>query len=355
MDKSRHLDFHLAFLTEVCYYSPLSMTSAIWLFILIVLSGFFSGAEVALLTVSRVKVRSFVHDKRAGASALQKLKRNTRRMIITILIGNNVVNIAAAAIATVLATKYFGSLGVGIVTGALTAVILIFGEITPKSLASRHAAYFALRIASVILWLEYALYPLVVMFEWLTGAVDKLVKVTHHDQMTERDIKSMVQFGVEENIVAPHEQFIINRALAFSDQTARGVMIPLQSVFMLQSETSVEDGFHGIIESGFSRVPLYGQSRSEIVGLVLIKDVAKELVSDWGHDRLIEIAVPPILVPEKIRIDYLFRIFQKQHMHMAIVHSAEGKAVGIVTLEDLIEELVGEIHDESDTVQVVET
>lgn len=324
------------------------MILGILLILLLALSGFFSGAEVALLSVSKVKVRTFVREKRRGSSALQRLKQYPRRMIITILIGNNVVNISAAAITTVLATEHFGSVGVGVATGLLTAAVLIFGEITPKTLAARYATIISLRIAPTILGMGYALFPLVRAFEWFTGRIERLFKSASHDGTTEADIKTLVQFGVEENVVAPHEQFIINRALAFSDSTARAVMIPEASTFMLPADASIEDSFSDIISSGFSRIPIYEGDRTNVIGLVYIKNIAKEIVADWGHERMIEIAVPPIIIPEMTRIDYLFRIFQKQHMHMAIVHDRQQRTIGIVTLEDLIEELVGEIHDESD-------
>lgn len=318
------------------------------LVILLFLSAYTAASEAALLAVGRVKVRSFVNEKRWGAIALQRLKARPRRMIITTLLGNNVANTGAAALATVLASNYFGSVGIGVATGVLTVLILIFGDIIPKSFAARHAGYFALRLAPSVYWMGYILFPFIRFFEWVTSFVDRLVLESQHDRMTVADIQSMVQFGVEEKVVHPHEQFIINRALTFTDGTVRDVMIPLEKAFVLPSDTELEAGFRQIIATGYSRVPIYTGDRHHIVGLVLVKDVAREMAEDWPHERLIEIARPPIMVLEHMQIDYLFRIFQKQHMHMAIVYNREQRAVGIVTLEDLIEELVGEINDESD-------
>lgn len=320
----------------------------IYLFFLIVLSGFFSGAEVALLSVSRVRVRIFAKEKRRGSQALQRLKDNPRRMIITVLIGNNVANITAASLAAIVAVQAYGSTGVGIAAGVITIIILIFGEITPKSLANNYAGTFALWISRPIEILQHFLLPLVVFLDWLTGRLDSIVKIKKSEEITEDDIKTMVEFGVEAKVVAPEEQFIINRALAFSDTTVRSVMIPLSGVFSIDDNAHINESTPKIIKSGFTRVPIYEDEKDNIIGIVMVKDIARELVSDWGQERLRDIMVQPIFISAGMRIDYLFRIFQKQHKHMAVIVDINKKALGIVTLEDLIEELMGDIVDESD-------
>jgi CBS domain containing-hemolysin-like protein len=318
------------------------------LIILISLSGFFSGSEVALLSVTPIRVRTYLKEKRKGSGALSRLKARPRRMIITILIGNNVVNITAASLVAVIATDYFGSISLGIAAAALTLIILIFGEITPKTLASQYAGRISLFIARPIEVFGYLLYPLVIFLDWLAGALERFVKFKKHALITEADIKTMVEFGVEHRVVEPAEQYIINRALAFSDITAHKIMIPLWDVFSLESSATIDDSLGKIIESGFSRIPLFERNRDTIIGIAMVKDMARELVANRGHKLLKEVAVPATFVPENIRIDYLFKIFQKRRKHMAIVQDKDKKAVGIVTLEDLVEELVGEIVDESD-------
>lgn len=318
------------------------------LVLLLFLSGFFSGSEVALLSVTTIRVRTYLKEGRRGSTALSRLKAKPRRMIITILIGNNVVNIAAAAMTTIIATDYFGSVGVGVVTGILTLLILIFGEITPKTLASKYAGAVALLIARPILVLSYILYPFIILLEKFTSILEGLVKLEKHAPITETEIKTMIEYGVEHKVVNPEEQSIINRALAFSDITAREIMIPLQDVFLLECNATIKQSLGKIIESGFSRIPIYRKRRENIIGIAMIKDVSRELVAGHDINTLKEVAVPTTFVPENIRIDYLFKIFQKQRKHMAIVYSKKRIAVGVVTLEDLIEELVGEIVDESD-------
>lgn len=318
------------------------------LFILIILSGFFSGSEVALLSITPVRVRTYLKEKRKGSIALDRLKLNPRRMIITILIGNNVVNIVAASLTAYIASQKFGSTGIGILTGILTLVILIFGEITPKTLASRYAGRFSLWVARPIELMGTLLYPLVYILEKLTKTLENSVKLEIHEVITEADIKNMIEFGVEQKIVQPEEQYIINRALAFSDITASKIMIPLRDVFTIEQKTTIEKSIINIIESGYTRVPLYDKQKDNIVGVVMVKDIAREMIEKRGNKLLEELNVSPIHVPKNIRIDYLFKIFQKAKKHMAIVSGPDKKAVGIVTLEDLIEELVGEIVDESD-------
>jgi len=318
------------------------------LIILLFLSGFFSGSEVALLSVTPVRVRTYLKEKRKGSAALGRLKAKPRRMIITILIGNNVVNIAAVALATVIATEQFGSVGLGIITGILTLIILVFGEITPKTLASRYAESISLLIARPIEVLGYFLYPLVLLLERLTGLLERFVRFKKHEPITEADIKTMIEFGVEHKVVNPEEQFIINRALAFSDITASQIMIPLADVFCMDINTTVGNSLGKIIDSGFTRIPVYKGKKENIVGIAMVKNIARELTNNRGTKPLKDVVVPPIFVPENIRVDYLFKIFQSQRKHMAVVYGQNKKVVGVVTLEDLIEELVGEIIDESD-------
>lgn len=325
------------------------------LVILIMLSGFFSGSEVALLSVTPVRVRTYAKEKRKGWVALKRLKSNSRRMIIIILIGNNVVNITAASLMAVITTNYFGTISLGITAGILTLLILILGEITPKTLASQYAGRISLLIARPIEILGWILYPLVILLELLSKSMEKIVRIKSHAAITEADIKSMVEFGVEQNVVQPEEQYIINRALAFSDISAKNIMIPLRDVFSMNCNDRVGESLKTIIDSGFSRIPIYQDEKSKIIGIAMIKDVARELAMKKNDKLLRDVAMPTTFVPDNIRIDYLFKIFQKKHKHMAIVQDKNKISVGIVTLEDLIEELVGEIVDESDVNEKINT
>lgn len=326
-------------------------TYFIFLVILIGLSGFFSGSEVALLSVTPVRTRIYRKEGRKGSAALSKLKSDSRRMIITILIGNNVVNIGAASIVAYITNEFFDSVGLGVGAGILTFVILVFGEITPKIFASKYAGSIALMISPIILFFQYIFYPIVLFLGWFSGILERLFNFKQQAAITEAEIKEMVNFGVENKIVHHEEQQIINRALAFSDSIAKDVMIPLSDVFSLEQNTTIKDSLRGIIKSGYTRIPLYETTKDNIVGLAMVKDVAGEYVADNGSNTLRSISVEPIKVPREIRIDYLFKIFQSERRHMAVVYGEGNNVVGVVTLEDLIEELVGEIEDESDVNQ----
>lgn len=318
---------------------------------LIAVSAFFSAAEVSLLSVSAVRVRTLLKEKRSGSVTLAKLKHVPRRMIVTILIGNNVANITAAAIVTLITSREYGSTSLGIATGLLTLVLLVFGEITPKTLASRYSTKLALIVARPILIMYYILYPLVAFLDWLAEVLESTVRFKAHAPITEEEIRTMVEYGVEHNIVSPTEQLIINRALVFADTSARTVMIPLRDTELLDATMSVRDALPRIIASGYSRMPVYIDRPNNIVGIVLIKIAARTFVENGGDKPLSAIMVPAPSVPDQIRIDLLFKIFQKTRKHLAVVHDDRQHAIGIVTLEDLIEELVGEIADESDAAE----
>jgi putative hemolysin len=323
------------------------MSEIIILAILIILSAFFSGSEVAIVSVNHVKARTLEKQGLPGSKALRRLKDNSRKTIITILIGNNIVNIAAASMATVIATEAYGSSGLGIATGVMTLVVLVFGEITPKTFASTHSDKVALAIARPIEILSYLLYPLIIFFEWVSIFMSKLVKVKKHEPVTESEIKTMIEFGVEKKIIEPEEKYIMDRAFKFSEITAYEAMTPLKDAFVLNNRLNVKKALDKIIENGYSRVPVYTGSKKNITGVVFIKDILEVIHEKKYKKALKDVATEPLFVPKYIAIDDLFKVFQTKQRHIAIVKDDEN-VLGLVTLEDLLEELVGEITDESD-------
>ncbi|MFA6271620.1 MAG: hemolysin family protein [Patescibacteria group bacterium] len=321
------------------------------LIVLLALAGFFSAAEVALLSVTDVKVRTYLKQKKRGAGTLHKLKKNPRRMIIVVLIGNNVANISAASLTSIIVNDTFGSAALGLATGLLTLLILIFSEITPKTFANRYAGRIALWISRPIYLFGVIIFPITWFLEWITSMMHKMVRVQDQELITETEIKEMIQFGVEKNVIEPHEQYIMNRALKFSDISAKEIMVPLKNVFMLFGQKTISDAMSEIVLSGYSRVPVYESDKREIAGIALVKDIARELVKNKGNIQIRQVAKKPIIVDEDFKIKYLFKIFQRTHVHIAVVVDKQQKAVGIATLEDLLEELVGEIEDESDKIE----
>lgn len=318
------------------------------LLILLLLSGFFSGAEVALLSVTEVKIRTYLKENKKGARALCKLKESPRRMIIIILIGNNIVNVSAASMTAIIAAEHFGSGGLGLATGILTLLILIFGEITPKTFANKNSSAISLLISRPIYYFGVVIHPVVLFLEWITTMMHKVVKLPDQELITEGEIREMIQFGVEKQVIEPEEQYIINKALRFSDTSAKEIMVPFKNVFTLHGGKRISQIMSKIIASGYSRVPIYKTDKSDIIGIAMVKDIARELAKNKGNTTLEYVARDPIFINEDLRIDYLFKIFQKKQVHIAVVVNKEKSAVGIATLEDLLEELVGEIEDESD-------
>ena len=268
-------------------------------------------------------------------------------MIITILIGNNIVNVAASAVVTVMAQEAFGSDAIGLAAGVLTLFLLIFGEITPKTLAQTHAGRVALMIARPIEWLTTLLLPLVILLEKLTDLLHKLGGDEAKDQLNEVEIRAMVQFGVEGEVIEPEEQYIINRAMRFSDTIVDEVMTKAPDMFAMEAHLPALSAIDAILNTGFSRIPIYRGSLQNIVGVVLLKEVMQAKV-DNDSVMLEELAHEPIFIASQTPIDDVFKIFQKKRTHLGIVRDAQDGILGLVTLEDLLEELVGEIDDETD-------
>ncbi len=224
------------------------MNELLTLFALLVLSAVFSGSETALVSTSRARVESLVEEGRRGAKALLKLTSDPSQMLITILIGNNLVNIAAASLATVLATDWFGHLGPGIAVGVLTVLILIFGEITPKSLATRYSERISLFIAPLMLGLMRLLYPLVWLFGRFTAWVHGLTGIEGDPIVTELELIRMADHGEKEGTIEHGERELIERVFAFNDLTARDVMTPHSQVFALEGERTVKDALPEVMQ-----------------------------------------------------------------------------------------------------------
>jgi len=326
------------------------------LVLLIVLSGVFSGTEAALLSVSKIRARALVQEKRFGAKALLEIKEHQSRAIITVLIGNNLVNIAASVLATIIATKVYLSLGIdaatglGLATGVMTLVVLVFGEVLPKTLATAHSTSFALAMAKPLRLLQKLLWPVVWFLEAFSRwALALLGSAQASPLITEEDIKSMLQAGVEERVLEKNEQKLMLAALDFNDTPVWEVMVPRARMVALPRSMSVEAALRSASKSRYSRFPIYGVSRDDIVGTVHIKDLIRADAEGAGGKRHVDaIMRRPLFVSREQRVSGLFKDFQKRRMHLAIVVDEFGGVEGLVTLEDLFEELVGDIADENE-------
>jgi CBS domain containing-hemolysin-like protein len=302
------------------------------LLVLLVLSGAFSGSETALVALSMARVEALVRQGRAGATALHELKKDPSRMLTTILIGNNVVNIGASALATVIATREFGHAGPGIAVGLLTLFVLVFGEITPKSLATRYPERISLVVAMPLLLFMRLMYPLVWLFGKFTSSVHRLTG----------------GHGVAEGEIHHAEREIIERVFEFNDLKVRDVMTPKGKIFSLDGNLTVAAALPLVTSESYSRVPLYTGQPDNIVGVLYMRDLMSAIANNRMEVPLQEIGHKPLFVSQYQAIDALFAMLRRRNRHLSIVVDEYGDVRGIVTLEDLLEELVGEIYDESD-------
>ena len=319
------------------------------LIILIGLSGFFSGLEVALVGIQRSKVRQMLNEKLPGATSLDKLKSNPSRMMASVNLGNNLVNVAATALATDIALKTFESAGLAIAIGVMTFLILIFGEITPKTYCNANAAKIALRYSRVLLAFSYAFYPIVWMFEKITKGIIHLTGSTQEPPgLTEEEIKGVIEQGLHDKAIEKQESELVHGALNFDDIIIRSVMTSRTKMFTLNSKMLLFEALPMINKSGFSRIPIYGKNQDEIIGIVNVRDVLKCLEKEEKMISLQQISRKPIFVSQEKKVNDLLKEMQGRKSHMAIVLDEFGGVEGCVTLEDLVEEIVGEIHDETD-------
>ena len=324
------------------------------LVVLIGLSGFFSGLEVALVGVRMAKVEQMVKDKVKGSTSLLKLKKNPSRMMASVNLGNNLVNVASTAIATDIALKIFGNDGLAIVIGIMTFLILVFGEITPKTYCNANAPKIAARYSRILLAFSYAFYPIVIMLESITKGIIRLTGSSDNPPgLTEDEIKGVIDQGLKDKAIEKQESELVHGALNFDDIVIRSVMTPRTKMFTLNSKKMLFEALPEINNSGFSRIPVYSENSDNIIGIVHVRDVLKSLEHDEKVISLESIMREPVFVSQEKMVSDLLKEMQGRQTHMAIVVDEFGGVEGCVTLEDLLEEIVGEIHDEKDTVQEI--
>ncbi len=315
--------------------------------ICILLSAFFSSAEVALISMSRARVRTLVNDHKPGAIALATLKETPDHFLITILVGNTIVNIAAASIATAIAISVFGSIGVGIATFVVVIVLLVFGEIGPKIYATRAPDTYPRAVAPVILFLSRLLSPVIWVVERVSPSFG-VGKDAAEPAVTEEEIKEWIDVGKEEGTIEQDEKEMLYSVLEFGDTTAREIMTPRVDVILMEDTTGIGEAIRIFNETGFSRIPIYHEQIDNITGVLNVKDVFSAMVSQRKGISIIEIMYDPTFVPETKKIDDLLKELQVHRVQIAIVIDEYSSFVGIVTVEDILEELVGEIRDEYD-------
>jgi CBS domain containing-hemolysin-like protein len=325
------------------------------LVVLLFLSGFFSGSETALVSVNKLRIRKLAEERVKGARAANDLLQKPNRMLATILLGNNLINVLAAAIATNLAITFFGSTGIGIATGIMTLFILVFGEITPKGYATKNAEKVTLKIAAPISILCRVLSPVVWMITILTR---RLIRLVGGDPgivapfITEEEIKFLVEIGEEEGVIEKEEKEMIKGVFEFGEMTAKEVMVPRIDIKRLASEETLSSALEHILSTGHSRTPVFEGNIDNIVGLLYTKDLLRYLREGKRDIPIKHIIREAYFVPESKALDELLKEMQEKKIQMAIVVDEYGGTAGLVTLEDILEEIVGEILDEYDVEEV---
>lgn len=319
------------------------INQVVGLLVLLVLSGFFSSAETALFSISKTKARHLAKSKGEAYQLIHKMKNDPHRLLATILIGNNLVNVAAAAMATSVTLKYFPNHAVGIATGSMTFLILVFGEVLPKSIATRNNVLIAKTIIYPIYWLSILLYPAILFLNFipkLTGKIKKTPAVTEEELMT------FVEAVEEEGEIKEAEKELIHKIFEFDDTNASEIMTPRTDMFVIDADKEIK--LDEIVKSGFTRIPVIENNIENVIGILNIKDLfLHQAVSDQGID-VRRIMTKPYFVPENKKLDKLLQQFKKRKHHLAIVVDEHGGVSGLITLEDALEEIVGEISDESD-------
>ncbi|OON98442.1 MAG: hemolysin [Epulopiscium sp. Nele67-Bin004] len=316
-------------------------------------SAFFSMSETALMSITKIDVRYMVSQNVKGAKLLEKLIEDPSKLLGSILVGNNLVNIGASSFATVVATNIFGSAGVGIATGLMTLFVLIFGELTPKSIATKHPQKVSLFVSKPIFLVVVVVSPIVKVLMGIANIIIRLFGgEPDADQafITADKLKTIVTVSHEEGILEKEEKEMIHNVFGFGDSYAKDVMIPRTDMIAIDIEATYEDVMDLFKDHQFSRMPVYQESHDNIVGMLYIKDLLMNKIEPTTFD-VSKFVREPYFIHEYTRIDKLFRELRLKKTGMAFVVDEYGGTSGLITVEDLIEEIVGEIVDEYDTHQ----
>ncbi|QNM06815.1 HlyC/CorC family transporter [Qiania dongpingensis] len=328
---------------------PSDVIQIVVLLVLLFLSAFFSSAETALLSMSNVRIRTLVDEGNQKAVTLEKVVHNKGKMLSAILIGNNVVNLSASSLITSLVIKKFGNAYVGAATGVITLLILIFGEISPKTMATLKAENIALKFAGIISVLMKILTPVIFIVNLLAGGFLRLMGIDPNaksDTITENELRTIVDVSHEEGVIESEERWMINNVVDFGDAQAKDIMVPRIDMVFASEDATYQELLEIFRENMFTRVPIYRDTTDNVIGIINMKDLLfyKEDTPFNVQDYLRE----AYFTYEFKKTSELFIEMRQNSVSLAIVLDEYGATAGLVTLEDLLEEIVGEIRDEYD-------
>ena len=337
------------------------ITQLICLVILLLLSSFFSSAETALTTVNKIRMRTLSESGNKKADRVLRVTGNSAKMLSAILIGNNIVNLSASSLATTLAVKIFGSVGAGIATGILTFLILIFGEVSPKTLATIHADKISLKISGIIEFLMFIFTPLILVINTFSMGFLMLLGVNPNDKdkaITEEELRTIVDVSQETGVIEDEERTMIHKLFDFGDAEAKEVMIPRIDMIFVDVNSTYDEVIEIFKEYKYTRLPVFEESTDRIVGVLNIKDLLllndnKDSEAEYRENFDIRnLMREAYFTFEHKNTADLFIEMRKSSLSLAIVLDEYGSTAGLITLEDLLEEIVGEIRDEYDSDEI---
>lgn len=318
------------------------------LVILLSASAFFSSAETALMTSNKLKIRNLAENGDKRAKKVLDITANTDKMLSAILIGNNVVNLTASSLSTTLTLKIFGSSLVGIATGILTFLILVFGEITPKNVASKNAENMALAYIGVISVIVTVMTPVIFIVNKVAGAVISIFTKNsdENNAVTEEELRAMVEYSHEEGVIENEEKKMIVNVVDFGDTVAGDIMVPRVDMVMVDEKSSYEEILQVFREERYTRIPVYEETPDNVIGILNVKDFL--LIEDKENFVMKEHLREPLYTYEYKKTSALMMDMRKTGANIVIVLDEYGITAGLITLEDMLEEIVGEIRDEFD-------
>jgi len=329
----------------------ITIGGAVAVVVLVALSGFFSSSEIALFSLPDHKVDAMVAANLPNAKRVQRLKSDPHRLLVTILVGNNVVNIAMASISTsVLALHFDPAESVLIATFGITGLVLLFGESAPKSYAVEHTESWARRVSRPLRYSEYLMYPLVVLFDFLTRLVNRLTGSTgaiETPYITRTELQQLIETGEREGVIESEERELLLGVFQFRNRIVKEIMKSRLDVTAIQADASVAEAIDVCIEEGRDRLPVYKGTLDDVVGIVELPDLVAAQ-RDGTPTDLAEVAEPALFVPETKDVDELLIEMREDRLDMAIVVDEFGTTQGLVTLQDMVEEIVGDILEEAE-------
>lgn len=318
------------------------------LIILLICSAFFSGCEAAFFSLSGIKINNLKENNKYSGQLVASLLEDPKKLMVTIYIGNELVNVGVAALVTSISISFFGSKGIALAIGLGIFLLLFFGDITPKTFTIKHAEKFSLLVSRQLKFFYTFVFPV----QWIITKITKVVvnfletQKTDNHIITEEEFHTLVSIGENEGVLESDEKEMIHNVIRFGETTAEEIMTPRVDIFSLNADDDLETVFPKIQEKFFSRIPVYEKSADNIIGILYIKDLQRYNRKQKSNIKIRKLIHSPFFIPGSKKMHELLKEFQKSKRHMAIVLDEYGALAGLVTLEDVLEELVGDIKSE---------